>query len=192
MMTCALNQEFENNSNTTMEYLLRSPVLGWTGFSGKIQLTSWVWSNIISTNSYIVGTESTQKIHKFTDTVCNISIMAFTQLVIVTIWTSFPRRAILVHAHWHQDWLRRQHVTLCLFSVFFNRTESKVQSLKTSKQFSLKLFQKKRLSLKTKSFKHPKARYVTGFMASNRGFVRKYSSSGEVLWTESNMLDQVR
>ena len=28
-------------------------------------------------------------------------------------------------------------------------------------------------------------------MASNRGFVRKYSSSGEVLWTESNMLDQV-
>ena len=34
-------------------------------------------------------------------------------------------------------------------------------------------------------------RYVTGFMASNRGFVRKYSSSGEVLWTESNMLDQV-
>merc|ERR1719268_258723 len=33
--------------------------------------------------------------------------------------------------------------------------------------------------------------YVTGFMASNRGFVRKYSSSGEVLWTESNMLDQV-
>ena len=34
-------------------------------------------------------------------------------------------------------------------------------------------------------------RYVTGFMASNRGFVRKYSASGEVLWTESNMLDQV-
>jgi len=33
--------------------------------------------------------------------------------------------------------------------------------------------------------------YVTGFMASNRGFVRKYSASGEVLWTESNMLDQV-
>ena len=29
-------------------------------------------------------------------------------------------------------------------------------------------------------------------MASNRGFVRKYSSSGEVLWTESNMLDQVK
>ena len=28
-------------------------------------------------------------------------------------------------------------------------------------------------------------------MASNRGFVRKYSASGEVLWTESNMLDQV-
>jgi len=33
--------------------------------------------------------------------------------------------------------------------------------------------------------------YVTGFMASNRGFVRKYSSSGDVLWTKSDMPDQV-
>jgi len=33
--------------------------------------------------------------------------------------------------------------------------------------------------------------YVTGFMASNQGFVRKYSSIGEVLWTKGGLEDQV-
>jgi len=33
--------------------------------------------------------------------------------------------------------------------------------------------------------------YVTGFMASNQGFVVKYSSQGEVLWTKSDFGDQV-
>ena len=33
--------------------------------------------------------------------------------------------------------------------------------------------------------------YVTGFMASNRGFVRKYDRSGAELWTKADFLDQI-
>ena len=34
--------------------------------------------------------------------------------------------------------------------------------------------------------------YVTGFMASNRGFIRKYDREGNVLWTKADFQDQVR
>ena len=33
--------------------------------------------------------------------------------------------------------------------------------------------------------------YVTGFMASNRGFIRKYDSDGNILWTKADFQDQV-
>lgn len=33
--------------------------------------------------------------------------------------------------------------------------------------------------------------YVTGFMASNRGFIRKYDREGNVLWTKADFQDQV-
>ena len=33
--------------------------------------------------------------------------------------------------------------------------------------------------------------YVTGFMASNKGFVRKFSSQGGETWTKSDFLDQI-
>jgi len=33
--------------------------------------------------------------------------------------------------------------------------------------------------------------YVTGFMASNRGFVRKYDKSGAEVWTKADFLDQI-
>ena len=33
--------------------------------------------------------------------------------------------------------------------------------------------------------------YVTGFMASNRGFVRKYDKTGAEVWTKADFLDQI-
>ena len=33
--------------------------------------------------------------------------------------------------------------------------------------------------------------YVTGFMGSNKGFVRKYSSDGGEIWTKADFLDQI-
>jgi len=33
--------------------------------------------------------------------------------------------------------------------------------------------------------------YVTGFMASNKGFVRKYDTDGNILWTKADFNDQV-
>ena len=33
--------------------------------------------------------------------------------------------------------------------------------------------------------------YVTGFMGSNKGFVRKYSSNGGEVWTKADFLDQI-
>ncbi|XP_023338533.1 uncharacterized protein LOC111709154 isoform X2 [Eurytemora carolleeae] len=33
--------------------------------------------------------------------------------------------------------------------------------------------------------------YITGFMASKRGFIRKYSKKGEILWTKADFQDQV-
>ena len=33
--------------------------------------------------------------------------------------------------------------------------------------------------------------YVTGFMGSNKGFVRKYNSDGGDTWTKSDFLDQI-
>ena len=33
--------------------------------------------------------------------------------------------------------------------------------------------------------------YVTGFMASNKGFMRKYDKSGLEVWTKADFLDQV-
>jgi len=33
--------------------------------------------------------------------------------------------------------------------------------------------------------------YVTGFMASNRGFIRKYDREGNILWTKDDFTDQV-
>jgi len=33
--------------------------------------------------------------------------------------------------------------------------------------------------------------YVTGFMASNRGFIRKYDRNGNIMWTKSDFQDQV-
>ena len=32
--------------------------------------------------------------------------------------------------------------------------------------------------------------YVTGFMASNKGFIRKYGRDGSVLWTLADFADQ--
>ena len=34
--------------------------------------------------------------------------------------------------------------------------------------------------------------YVTGFMASNRGFIRKYDRDGNILWTKADFQDQVQ